>query len=115
MPTMEDIKSRRGHDARGSDTLGRIEDIYLERETGEPERAAVKTGLFGGPVSFGPLARRAWTAAPSPWPTTRPRSRPPCTPTPTASSFSSGGGGHERQRAEKRGPGRRTGNRAYGT
>ena len=58
MPTMEDAKSRRGHDARGSDgdTLGKIEDIYLDRQTGEPEWAAVKTALVGGHVSFGPLA-----------------------------------------------------------
>jgi hypothetical protein len=58
MPTMEDIKSRRGHDARGSDgdTLGKIEDISLDRQTGEPEWAAVKAGLFGGRVSFGPPA-----------------------------------------------------------
>jgi hypothetical protein len=58
MPTMEDIKSWPGHDARGShgDTLGKIEDIYLGRETGEPEWAAVETALFGGDVSFEPLA-----------------------------------------------------------
>jgi sporulation protein YlmC with PRC-barrel domain len=57
MPTIEDIKSWRGHDARGSegDKLGTIEDIYLDRETGKPERMAVETGLVGGHMSFVPL------------------------------------------------------------
>jgi uncharacterized protein (TIGR02271 family) len=58
MPTTEDIKTWRGHEALGSDgdKLGKIEDIYLDQETGEPEWMAVKTGLFGGRVSFVPLA-----------------------------------------------------------
>ena len=36
MPTMEDTKSRPGHDARGSDgdTLGTIEDISGPRSAG---------------------------------------------------------------------------------
>jgi hypothetical protein len=29
------------------DTIGTIEDIFLDRQTGEPGWAAVKTGLFG--------------------------------------------------------------------
>jgi uncharacterized protein (TIGR02271 family) len=58
MPTTEDIKTWRGHDALGSDgdKLGKIEDIYLDEQTGKPEWMAVKTGLFGGRVSFVPLA-----------------------------------------------------------
>jgi sporulation protein YlmC with PRC-barrel domain len=58
MLTIEDTNSWRGHDARGSDgvKLGKIEDIHLGRETGKPERMAVKTGLFGGHVNFRPLA-----------------------------------------------------------
>ena len=58
MPTTEDIKTWRGHEALGSDgdKLGKIEDIYLDEETGKPEWLAVKTGLFGGRVSFVPLA-----------------------------------------------------------
>jgi uncharacterized protein (TIGR02271 family) len=58
MPTTEDIKTWRGHEARGSDgdKLGKIEDIYLDEQTGKPEWMAVKTGLFGGRVSFVPLA-----------------------------------------------------------
>jgi uncharacterized protein (TIGR02271 family) len=59
MPTTEDIKAWRGHEARGSDgdKLGKIEDIYLDEQTGKPEWMAVKTGLFGGRVSFVPLAQ----------------------------------------------------------
>src|SRR3954451_17391597 len=58
MPTTEEITSWRGHEARGTDgdKLGTIEDIYLDQETGEPEWLAIKTGLFGGHVSFAPLA-----------------------------------------------------------
>jgi uncharacterized protein (TIGR02271 family) len=58
MPTIEDIKGFRGHEARGSDgdKLGKIEDIYLDRETSEPEWIAIKTGLFGSHLSFVPLA-----------------------------------------------------------
>jgi uncharacterized protein (TIGR02271 family) len=58
MPTTEDIKTWRGHEARGNDgdKLGKIEDIYLDQETGKPEWMAVKTGMFGGRVSFVPLA-----------------------------------------------------------
>ena len=58
MPTTEEITNWRGHEARGTDgdKLGRIEDIYLDQETGKPEWLAIKTGLFGGHVSFAPLA-----------------------------------------------------------
>ncbi len=59
MPTIEDVKTWRGQDAYGRDgeKLGTIEDIYLDRETGEPEWVAIKTGLFGSKVSFAPLAQ----------------------------------------------------------
>ena len=58
MPTTEEITNWRGHEARGADgdKLGRIEDIYLDQETGKPEWLAIKTGLFGAHVSFAPLA-----------------------------------------------------------
>ena len=59
MPTIEDVKTWRGQDAYGRDgeKLGSIEDIYLDRETGEPEWVAIKTGLFGSKLSFAPLAQ----------------------------------------------------------
>ncbi len=58
MPTIEDVKDWTGETAHGSneDKLGKIEDIYLDNETGEPEWAAIKTGMFGGAASFAPLA-----------------------------------------------------------
>jgi uncharacterized protein (TIGR02271 family) len=59
VPTIEDAKTWRGHDAVGPDAnkLGTIEDIYLDQETGEPEWVALKTGMFGGKLSFAPLTQ----------------------------------------------------------
>jgi uncharacterized protein (TIGR02271 family) len=58
MPTIDDVKTWRGEQAHGRDgeKLGTIADIYLDRDTGAPEWAAIKTGLFGTKVSFAPLA-----------------------------------------------------------
>src|SRR3954451_16352882 len=58
MPTMDEIKTWQDQEAHGRDgqKLGTIADIYLDRDTGEPEWAAIKTGLFGTKVSFAPLA-----------------------------------------------------------
>jgi hypothetical protein len=55
MPTMEDIKSWRADDARGSDgnKLAKTEDIYLDRETGKPEWMAVMSD--NGSRSAGPV------------------------------------------------------------
>jgi uncharacterized protein (TIGR02271 family) len=57
MPTLEDVKTWRGRDVTGPDgeKIGTLEDIYLDRQTGEPQWAAVKTGLFGGKVHFAPI------------------------------------------------------------
>src|SRR3954463_2650179 len=57
MTTLQDVQAWRGQkavDANG-DKVGTIEDIYLDRASGEPEWAAVTTGLFGTKVSFVPL------------------------------------------------------------
>ena len=40
---------------RDGDRIGKIEEIYLDNETGKIEWAAVKTGLFGGRQTFVPL------------------------------------------------------------
>jgi uncharacterized protein (TIGR02271 family) len=55
--TKEDLLSWRGRDLAASDgsKLGRIEEIYLDAETGEPEWALVNTGMFGTRQSFVPL------------------------------------------------------------
>jgi uncharacterized protein (TIGR02271 family) len=54
---MEDIQSWRGRTLldRDGDKIGKIEDVYLDRSSGEPEWIAVKTGLFGSNVSFVPI------------------------------------------------------------
>src|SRR5215207_3463263 len=40
---------------RDGDKIGKISDIYLDDETGEPEWLAVNTGMFGSKVSFVPI------------------------------------------------------------
>ncbi|HEX7299059.1 MAG TPA: PRC-barrel domain-containing protein [Solirubrobacteraceae bacterium] len=58
MKTLEDVQTWRGMqvvDADG-DKIGTIDHIYLDRQTGEPEWATVKTGLFGLKTSFVPIA-----------------------------------------------------------
>jgi uncharacterized protein (TIGR02271 family) len=58
MPTTDDAVQLRGMTAvdRDGDKLGKIEEIYLDQETGKPEWLALKTGIFGGHLSFVPLA-----------------------------------------------------------
>jgi uncharacterized protein (TIGR02271 family) len=58
VPTTDDAVQMRGLTAVAADgdKLGKIEDIYLDQETGKPEWMALKTGLFGGHLSFVPLA-----------------------------------------------------------
>jgi uncharacterized protein (TIGR02271 family) len=48
----------RGRDIVDSegDKIGTLEEVYLDRESGEPEWATVNTGLFGTRQSFIPLA-----------------------------------------------------------
>ena len=46
---------------RDGDKIGKIDDIYEDRQTGQPEWALVNTGLFGTKKTFVPL--RGATAA----------------------------------------------------
>jgi hypothetical protein len=48
----------RGEDLtdRDGDKIGRIEEIYLDADSREPEWALVNTGLFGNKRTFVPLA-----------------------------------------------------------
>jgi len=57
MATTSDVLSWRGQDALDSDgdKIGKIEEIYLDAESNEPEWALVNTGLFGTKRSFVPL------------------------------------------------------------
>jgi uncharacterized protein (TIGR02271 family) len=55
--TREDIATWRGRDLAASDgsKIGRIEEIYVDTETNEPEWALVHTGLLGTKQTFVPL------------------------------------------------------------
>ena len=57
MPTMQDVQSWRGCQLRSGDgdKIGTVEEIYLDRTSDRPEWFAVKTGMFGGRVSFVPI------------------------------------------------------------
>jgi uncharacterized protein (TIGR02271 family) len=57
MATMQEIETWRGRTLydRDGDKIGTIEDVYLDRSSGDPEWVAVKTGLFGSNVSFVPI------------------------------------------------------------
>src|SRR4051794_7605901 len=52
--TMAGWRGREVTDQSG-EKIGRLEEIYLDDQTGQPEWVAVKTGLFGGHVSLVPL------------------------------------------------------------
>jgi len=57
MSTQTDVQTWIGRDAVDSqgDKVGKIDDIYLDRASGQPEWMTVKTGLFGTRTSFVPL------------------------------------------------------------
>jgi uncharacterized protein (TIGR02271 family) len=57
MATLQDIETWRGRSLvdRDGDKIGKVEDVYLDRQSGDPEWVAVKTGLFGSNVSFVPI------------------------------------------------------------
>lgn len=42
--------------ADDGDKIGKVEDVYLDNATGQPEWVSVKTGLFGSNLSLIPLA-----------------------------------------------------------
>lgn len=58
MPQMDDVLKWRGQEVVDSDgsKIGKIEEIYLDEETDQPEWLAVKTGMFGAKLGFIPLA-----------------------------------------------------------
>jgi hypothetical protein len=57
MATLADVQTWKGRKVVGpdGDKVGTIDEIFLDRQTGEPEWATVKTGLFGRRSSFVPL------------------------------------------------------------
>jgi uncharacterized protein (TIGR02271 family) len=59
---MSDPSRMTGADVYDGDgrSIGKIDAIYFDNETDQPEWAAVRTGLFGGHVSLVPLGRGNW-------------------------------------------------------
>ncbi len=57
MPTVREIQDWAGRNAVGSDgeKAGKVDHLYLDRQTGEPTFAAIKTGMLGGNVSLVPI------------------------------------------------------------
>jgi len=57
MTTQHDVRTWRGRTVvdRDGDKVGKVEDVYLDRRSEEPEWLAIKTGLFGSNVSFVPV------------------------------------------------------------
>ena len=58
MPTTTDVHAWIGQQLVGpdQDKIGKIDQVYLDRQSGEPTFVAVKTGLFGSNVSLVPIA-----------------------------------------------------------
>jgi uncharacterized protein (TIGR02271 family) len=65
MIQQEQVRMLLGRDAFGSDgdKIGRVGQVFLDDQTGEPEFATVHTGLFGMSESFVPLAEATVTDA----------------------------------------------------
>jgi sporulation protein YlmC with PRC-barrel domain len=59
MPQVTEAYEWRGRNVVTSDgdKIGRLEEIYLDTDTGQPQWATVRTGLFGAQHSFVPLAQ----------------------------------------------------------
>jgi uncharacterized protein (TIGR02271 family) len=55
---VRELQQWRGHQLVGGDgeAIGKVKDIYIDRQTGRPEWLAVSTGMFGSRVSFVPLS-----------------------------------------------------------
>ena len=55
--TQSDLRGWIGQTAvdQSGDKIGKVEEIYVDDVTGEPEWLAIKTGLFGSKLTFAPL------------------------------------------------------------
>jgi uncharacterized protein (TIGR02271 family) len=63
MPTMQDVQQWTDHEVRGPDgeKIGKIDHLYVDRDTGEPTFAAVTTGLFGMRHSLVPIDKASFS------------------------------------------------------
>ncbi len=50
---------------KDGDKIGKVDEVYLDNASGQPEWVSVKTGLFGSSLSLIPLARPARPVTPS--------------------------------------------------
>src|SRR4051812_34673781 len=68
MNELSEIRGQTVVDASG-DKIGKVDEIYLDQQSGQPEWLAVSTGLFGANVSFVPLerAQREGDSVKVPW------------------------------------------------
>src|SRR4029453_10177916 len=59
MPDIDTVRGWQGRTMvdRDGDRIGSIQDIYADDQSGAPEWALVKTGLFGTKSSFVPIVR----------------------------------------------------------
>jgi sporulation protein YlmC with PRC-barrel domain len=57
MGDQSDVMEWRGFEVidRDGDKVGKLDEVYLDRESGQPEWAVVNTGLFGRKSSFVPI------------------------------------------------------------
>jgi hypothetical protein len=57
MPTLQDVEGWKGRTVvdPGGDKVGTLEEFYLDRQSGDPTWAAIRTGLFGTHTSLAPL------------------------------------------------------------
>jgi uncharacterized protein (TIGR02271 family) len=57
MPDVQELTAWRGLDVvdRSGDKIGKVEEIYLDDATGQPEWLAIRTGMFGSKQSFVPI------------------------------------------------------------
>jgi stress response protein YsnF len=62
-PTEMTVNECIGEKLVGTDggRIGKITDVYMDDQTGQPEWFAVATGLFGSHVSFVPIQGTSWT------------------------------------------------------
>ena len=56
--TQTDLQGWIGRTAvdQDGDKIGKVEEIYVDDQTGQPEWLAIKTGLFGSKLTFAPLS-----------------------------------------------------------
>ncbi|WP_432522985.1 PRC-barrel domain-containing protein, partial [Kineococcus sp. SYSU DK006] len=60
LTTIDDLYSATVYGTDG-DKIGKVEDVYLDNATSQPEWVSVKTGLFGSNISLIPLSQGSFS------------------------------------------------------